>query len=148
MPCVEGAFCDRGDREYPVCGELGVCVATPGTCEPDDRPVCGCDGQLYASPCAAAMAGVGHSGAVGCEPPVGKFSCGLAFCDLAGEYCEHTLGHGGPETSKCVALDCPPGATGCACITDPSPCGDPQFIPGQWCNDLEDGSTELTCVPA
>lgn len=148
VACVGGAFCDHGNQDFPGCGELGVCVAVPDTCDPDPRPVCGCDGQLYDSPCAAAMAGVGQSGAVGCAPPVGKFSCGFAFCDIATEYCKHTIGHGEPESWVCVPLDCPVDTTGCACITDPSPCGDPAWYPGQWCTDLAGGATEFTCLPA
>ena len=148
VACVEGAFCDRGGRDRPGCMDVGVCVAVPEVCQADARPVCGCDGELYANACVAAMAGVGHGGSYGCDPPTGKFRCGLDFCDQQTEYCKHTIGHGEPESWKCVALDCPADTTGCACITAPSPCGDPGWYPGQWCNALEDGGTEFTCVPS
>lgn len=149
VKCQAGAFCDFSPTsEWPECTELGTCVALPEACEGEPQPVCGCDGNLYESRCDAARAGVGTQGATDCEPPPGWFGCGFDFCEIGAQYCEHTIGHGGPETWVCRALNCPPGTEGCACITDPSPCGEPEYFPGQFCGPTPDGGSELTCLPA
>ncbi|MBL9099909.1 MAG: hypothetical protein JNL82_03070 [Myxococcales bacterium] len=147
--CEEGSYCDfGGSSDWPGCTSLGVCAAPPEACEAEAEPVCGCDGALYAGACAAAMAGVGTRGAEGCTPPVGFFACGFEFCAIATEYCEHVIGHGQPESWTCRALGCAVGMSGCACITEPSPCGEPEWYPVQSCEVSEDGGTVLVCLPA
>lgn len=52
--CAAGQFCALDDS----CSDPGFCLDVPETCEPDDTVVCGCDGNTYASRCAAAQAAV------------------------------------------------------------------------------------------
>jgi hypothetical protein len=149
VACVGGAFCDRtNEYETPECVGLGICIEVPEACDTDAVPVCGCDGALYENPCAAAMAGTGTQGASGCEPPVGTFACGFEFCALDSEYCQHQLPHGQVEAWACYPLSCTGDAEGCACITDPSPCGDTDLYAVQSCGASEGGSgIELVCLP-
>jgi hypothetical protein len=109
VACPSGMVCNRLD---PSCGSTdvgGVCVAMPTGCTAD-MPVCGCDGQTYASDCHRVMAEVvlEHQGA--CETTSGCFSngdCGAGqFCNLpAGDCGESQMGTcmpmDDPECSQC-----------------------------------------------
>lgn len=90
LACPAGMVCNKHDD---MCGTdaAGVCVAMPTGCE-DATPVCGCDGQTYASDCARVMAGVtqAHDGACTMEMECSSSSqCG------AGNYCEFPMGECG-----------------------------------------------------
>jgi len=37
---------------------VGSCVKRPFRCEPENKPVCGCDGKDHPSPCLAAASGI------------------------------------------------------------------------------------------
>ncbi len=50
-------YCDWEDDTCGGSDALGACVRRPAECEPDDQPVCGCNGQEYANKCEAAQAG-------------------------------------------------------------------------------------------
>ncbi len=54
---TEGSYCGAADAE-------ALCVTRPSVCDTIYAPVCGCDGQTYASACTAAQAGNGvlHAG--------------------------------------------------------------------------------------
>lgn len=72
VACDTGLFCDNG----PGCGATGSCHEVTYLCSQKTGPVCGCDGQDYASGCDAAQASVGvafngscaNPPAPGCDP--------------------------------------------------------------------------------
>lgn len=136
------------------------CLSRPGTCEAGfgcwntetldctERPVCGCDGALYASRCEALEAGTWVGPASECETPPERFPCVSEFCDLESEYCEVTNFITNPlgscpldepyTTGRCVPLpeDCSATAS-CACML---PCR----YPGGTCDDA--GPLTRTCM--
>lgn len=81
--CAEGEFCDfdtygrcvDGDCsnahvDENQCGHDGVagnCRPVPESCPDVSKPVCGCDGETYESPCFAQMNGVSVADRVACE---------------------------------------------------------------------------------
>jgi len=95
-----------------------------------DRPVCGCDGAIYESNCAALAAGVFIGPVSQCEAPAGMTACLNAFCDAATEYCDVRMHYGpsnyptpcdqGPAFSSGVCqplpAECPAEPT-CACVS-------------------------------
>ena len=146
VPCAGAAFCDVAPN-YPIheCEEQGTCVAVSASCPQEGPPVCGCDGELYADACAAQAAGVATRGAIGCEPPAGKFGCGGEFCDVATQYCEYTFGGGVGDEYRCLPLACSGEAKGCDCLGDPPPCSDDPVVIARVCAVGEHGGTALTC---
>jgi hypothetical protein len=101
--CPDDRYCAvAGCSGPPADGVAYSCVELP-ECVDGGRPVCGCDGHVYAnSDCArAAKQGRGcawddrceyHCPLSGCETlpcatPTGFHPCGPLFCDLETEYC-------------------------------------------------------------
>ena len=124
-----GATCSPscGSSEYcalSTCGTgVGTCVTRPVDCIAQTEDiVCGCNGQLYRSPCEAEGAGVSISTVGGCEPPTGKFVCGTIFCAHGTQYCEKQVrGTGSQYLCRDLPAGC--GATpACACIASVSQC--------------------------
>jgi len=67
--CEDGDFCDtNGD----ACEAVGECRPQPDACVPIFAPVCGCDGETYASECIANAVGV----SVASEGACGPVECG------------------------------------------------------------------------
>lgn len=123
-PCPEGQFCRS---LLNTCGVgLGWCETPDPACEDSGEPVCGCDGQLYPSFCAARAALVGVGPARRCELPQGTFACGTAICS-DGEYCESLADEG--FECKPLPAGCSPDDTCEACFPD----GPPGFQ--CWCDD-------------
>src|SRR5262245_21758003 len=75
--CSGGTFCTW---HYDSCGKADVdcqeCSSEPAMCGADARPVCACNGKVYATYCDAVAEGpVGEKG--GCaNTPAGMFGCG------------------------------------------------------------------------
>lgn len=55
--CGAGLYCDTGPGQCTAAG-AGTCRVRPQVCTAIYAPVCGCDGETYASDCVAATAGV------------------------------------------------------------------------------------------
>jgi hypothetical protein len=139
VPCDTGEWCDYPDDSCGIDDGSGTCTSVPTVCKPLEEPVCGCDGTVYVTDCAAAMAGFDVSAAGSCPPPAGDFACGHIFCDAATEYCRRSVSDvvGVPDDWTCVALPngCNPTAD-CDCLSG-EVCGD-------MCSVTGDG-LRLTC---
>jgi len=103
-------YCDYADAS-------GVCRPRPEVCTRELNPVCGCNGETYSNPCAAASNGTSVAGWGSCDTdpsPGGEGStCGGligAGCDM-GLFCEF------PEDALCGAAD----QTG-TCTVTPDAC--------------------------
>ena len=142
--CVAGAYCGA---EAPAlrCEPEARCVAVATACAGEQRPACGCDGVVYASACAAAMAGVGVTEASQCEAPAGSFGCRGTYCRIDSQYCEWIFG-GGKDAWSCRELGCEGDAQGCACLPDESPCSVADLYVQQVCSPGADGGARLTCL--
>jgi hypothetical protein len=64
--CEDTHYCDWPDDSCGAIDQMGQCKPRPAECEPDNEPVCACDGSQYDNACAAAMAGSDVSGADSC----------------------------------------------------------------------------------
>jgi len=147
--CAKDAFCvfapglcGRGPRP-------GACVARPHDCPRQDSPVCGCDGAVYPSECAAHAAGVDLDVTGACRDPVpGWAPCGAHYCDADTSYCEIYLSDVPeiptdhfcrPLPEGCLRLEA--GARTCECFPAATPCR-------SFCGPLPTGgrpSFHLTC---
>jgi hypothetical protein len=81
----EPALCGKGKRP-------GKCRPKPTACDGAAAPVCGCDGKVYPSECAAHAAGVDLDVNGRCHATIRDFiPCGPRFCDARTSYCEIVL---------------------------------------------------------
>ena len=123
--CAPQAVCERHDD---TCGATsGVCRPRyQGQCVSGDFAVCGCDGNAYASECAAWDAGVTVQGGDGLNFPVGKRCRCQPATDLTcrnGRFCEMPYRCtrvdrrrlGGICIDPPVACDGDPGSPVCGC---------------------------------
>lgn len=129
--CGEGLFCELGGL-YPSCNDTAeaVCAPRPDTCDgATPYPVCGCDGNVYESPCEAQRAGTNPEGD-DCTPPPDLASCGNTFCD--------------PTTSLCATV----GDAGQRCHSLPSTCDgtvDCDCLGSDWACDGFGDSSYMSC---
>lgn len=125
--CDVGLFCDfpyhacvfqydhPSDSKY-----YGECKSSPAACSDEaPGPVCGCDGSVYASACAAYQAGfdIGHKACGPESTPVGHFACGTHYCDPTVEWCWIGEGDVGDIDYECRTLPAECGTDlDCACL--------------------------------
>lgn len=103
VACPDGMVCDKHDD---MCGAdaAGVCVTAPSACA-DATPVCGCDGQTYASDCARLVAGVTHAYDGDC---MAETACTSSTQCGAGNFCDFPSGEcGESQMGVCRPMDDP-----------------------------------------
>ncbi|HEX3597909.1 MAG TPA: hypothetical protein VHU80_22525 [Polyangiaceae bacterium] len=151
----------RGETDCPpdeycayapaLCGKghvPGVCRLKPRQCA-EATPVCGCDGKVYGTACAAHASGVDLAELGGCKTPVFDFiPCGQRYCDARTSYCEIYLSDvlEPPTTHACRPLpeSCKPGASHppeCDCFPSGTPCT--SFCGPMWTGGVR--GFHLTC---
>jgi hypothetical protein len=110
--CLPREYCNR-----PItanCGRAdapGRCDFVPSVCTRELNPVCGCDGNDYSNPCAAAMAEVSVDYMGMCRRDAGTAPDATRDCRTSG--C--------PDTSSCMAREAPAGVV-YACIPRGAAC--------------------------
>jgi hypothetical protein len=141
-PCPTGYYCDFPDK---LCGgndNLGTCISAPPDKCAGDGEVCGCDGKVYPSTCAAELAGVDVSLQGFCKQPSGTFACGTHFCQLADEYCEiqgsDVGGWANGYACRKAPAVCMGAAPHCSCLAG-VPCG--SFS----CSESSTGGASVLC---
>jgi hypothetical protein len=137
--CASGEWCLYPDA---LCGKgMGSGTCTPIselTCEATQ--VCGCDGNIYPTVCAAARAGVDTTDATSCPVPAGEVTCGGTYCRGAAELCSVTKSFVA-ATSVCqTSVVCAPLPS--ACAAQPScACLSANGFPGTCTGDATNGFT-------
>ena len=120
ITCAPGQYCDWAGNTCTGLEPMGTCLARPQGCTTEIDAVCGCDGNVYSSPCVAASAGQDISEGGGCTGPTGTFTCGPRFCVKGMQFCERRAPAAGAATGTytCMALPAACGtAPTCACLS-------------------------------
>jgi hypothetical protein len=140
-PCKAGLFCDWQDNKCGAGSASGVCSPPPSPCTFEYAPVCGCDGQVAATACAAQTAGTDLNDLGGCTPPAGSFACGSIFCTSGQQFCQRwvtdMMGFEDGYLCKPLPSACAP-APSCDCLSSVS-CG------GASCDSDSGGNLTMTC---
>jgi hypothetical protein len=144
LPCAIGQYCVFADDKCGTTGLAGSCKPVPGGCSGGGPAVCGCDGQVHGSTCAAALEGVDLSSNQSCNAPSGTFACGAYFCGVSGQICEddRNFANPVPDVYSCIAppAGCP---SGCGCnACPPCPAG---HMCKEVCTTDSSGGHHLTC---
>lgn len=140
LTCGLETFCDYQPSYCGGDGALGMCRLTPDDCYDVYRPVCACDGNVYANDCEANAARQDLNWLGGCPTPTAMYPCGVGFCDAGWLYCRLSLSDvaGWDHEYGCYSYPPSCGASPtCDCLID-EPCG-------QWCTDDGSGNLTLTC---
>jgi hypothetical protein len=141
--CASDEYCDWLDNKCGTVPDTPMCRPRPEDCGTGD-PVCGCDGEVHPSECAANVAGT-DLGEFTCEPPAGMFACGTHLCTSEAELCQNIPSDGSAPAAFWLCLTTPPGCLdnwSCACIQ-------PVYDPTMACSCTEGGELGvlLTCPP-
>jgi len=67
LQCDDGYYCDWADDTCGAVDGQGTCQPVPDVCTAGGAIVCGCDGEQYASACAAAQNGTDVSTDTSCS---------------------------------------------------------------------------------
>lgn len=139
--CAGDEYCRWIDDSCGVSGLSGQCTPRSDCDNGNGRPVCGCDGAVHDTRCAAQDAGIDVDFLGGCETPAGAFDCGFSFCINGDEYCQQ-LG-GNDPSAECIVLPpvCQP--PDCSCVTTCCGCDN-----ASCCSDFctnEGGALTYTC---
>jgi hypothetical protein len=154
---TKDAGVDAGPCSPTSCASFeycSTCGASAGRCVPQTldciyQPgpvVCGCDGQLYITPCQAELERVGLADDARCVGPPGTFRCGTQYCTHGTQYCQAWYWNDVPGSVgqpyvahySCADLAAECGATPtCACVTS-TECGD--------CTVSADGELSVMCL--
>lgn len=138
--CGQELFCDYQPSFCGSDGATGVCGLELGECSGLHKPVCACDGNTYANPCEANVAGFDINWSGGCPPPMAMFPCGVGFCDDSWLYCRVWLSDVPEWDHEYNCLSYPPQCGSlptCDCMAS-EPCGNS-------CVDDGNGNLTLTC---
>ena len=87
LPCGPTSLCVQKDAACGTGPSWGRCEPRPTSCPSGGPAVCGCNGAVFASACAAAAAGLDVSAVEPCAAPAGTFACGPLFCQKNTEIC-------------------------------------------------------------
>lgn len=134
-------YCDYSSNNCGATDETGRCMPRPESCPPLLVPerTCGCDGNVYSSPCEVALAGADLDQSGACRLDPGAFGCGYRQCKLTTQYCVRTPSDvaGTGDDHSCARMPSCPGGESCACLAGQA-CG------SQCAGDAAAGLT-LTC---
>ena len=104
--CAEGWYCALSN----CAAEAGWCTPISDVCEQSFGGLtCGCDGEIYLTPCDVVTAGVDVSYGTNCAIDHDQFYCGAEICTVGEQWCKHKVDLGG---EYCVTE---PGCD-CACL--------------------------------
>lgn len=139
--CPTGSTCDFANQ---VCGSNDGSCATPEsfckTWAKISGPVCGCDGEVYPSACAAIQAGTVLN-RTGCSPPTPDlFPCGYMYCKRNSEFCRVGFGDTDDRHYECVAVPASCSILDCACVSE-------DCVGTPWkCMELGNGAVQVDCT--
>jgi hypothetical protein len=118
VTCGATEYCDYADNGCGIGDRTGSCQPRPELCPAVvGRPVCACDGKVYAGECVMNMAGFDLDAHGICAVQPGRFACGYTQCELATQYCLREPHAGAAETFSCVTLPlCASQPASCTCL--------------------------------
>lgn len=141
-PCAVGEYCNYYNDSCGASQGEGHCALISAECpDAEGPPVCGCDGIVHETTCAAASAGVDLAAAEGaCSAPPDTFACGAMFCVFGEQYCKHWI-------APSVWWACEPLPEACKPATPAPDCSCFGFQPDKGCGCKAVGETFLiTCA--
>ena len=139
--CSAVEYCDYPDGSCGAADQTGTCKRRPEVCPAvAGPPICGCDGAVYSSECAAYLNGTDLNASGGCPVPSGSFACGYAQCELATQYCRREPHAMNGDSASCPLLPASCGTdASCACLGEER-CG-------LDCSGEPKGGLTVTCPP-
>jgi hypothetical protein len=122
LECGSGSFCAFPDHKCGTGTPKGECefLSTKEKCAGQlSEDVCGCNGQVFVSRCAAQT--IGDTGQ-NCTAPAQTFQCGYLFCKVGMQFCSEKT-KGTASEFSCVDWTCStPGCKGCSDINASCTC--------------------------